>query len=349
LRAVRTSERRCFKRCRKRWEYEYLEGLVPIARSPKLWVGTAVHLGVEAFYSKSNYFDMLQEHFKREKSALDYNKMDESQRRELDEDIELVHGMTDHYVDWANENDKFDVVETEIYAEIPLSGNEVMTLRADALGVDDKGRHWLIEHKTTTNIDADSVWLEIDDQASSYTWGWNKNLSQGVGKVRRDGKMVPAGKIGLAPIEGIIYNFLLKQVPREPALNKDGSVSRGSQNLKCTAEDYEKALLDGPDYEPGVFEDFLSKLRAKKWFHRLLVYRGDDELEGFYPLLQAEIAEMNRAEAMPEIRYRNPHRDCNWDCAFFDICKGELEGLDMSTTREEKFIVERQLELPEVK
>ncbi|KKN12991.1 hypothetical protein LCGC14_1011130, partial [marine sediment metagenome] len=40
---VRTTERRTFKRCRRKWQYSYVEGLEPIRRSSPLWVGTAVH------------------------------------------------------------------------------------------------------------------------------------------------------------------------------------------------------------------------------------------------------------------------------------------------------------------
>ncbi|KKL50457.1 hypothetical protein LCGC14_2305280, partial [marine sediment metagenome] len=64
--------------------------------------------------------------------------------------------------------------------------------------------------------------------------------------------------------------------------------------------------------------------------------------------VEAEISEMEEARARPILAYRNPTKDCQWDCAFMVMCKGELEGLDMEAEREEKFIVEKQLELLEV-
>jgi len=355
VQTVRTSERRCFKRCRKRWEYEYIEGLQLVARSPKLWVGIAVHLALAAYHQDHFPGHVLAQHFKDEQKRLNYNKMDETDREALLEDQELADGMIEHYAKWDTEHRDFKVHAVEMYAEVPLTKEITLTMRADGLVEDDQG-FWVLEHKTTTGIDADSVWLEIDDQASTYSWIF-RQLNSGIGKVLSpSGELVPANKSTLVipHIEGMLYNFLLKQAPVEVTLNKDNSVSRGSMNLKCTVEDYEEALRDAPPRgappvkDMDVYDDFLTKLRTKKWFHRLRVYRARAEMEGFLELLTAEIAEMQRARKNPLIRYRNPNRDCNWDCSYFDICKGELEGLDMEVTREEKFIVEKQLSLPGV-
>jgi len=355
---VRTTERRTFKRCRKKWQYEYVEGLKPIARSSPLWVGTAVHIGLEGYYTEHGLTAAFREDVAREKlerfffverTRLGYNQMDEENRNSFNEDVELATGMLDHYFKWAPQNDDFEVMETEFYAEVELAKGIRLTLRADGLVIDHSGDAWILEHKTTAQIDQDAVWLELDDQASTYTWMFTE-LAAGRGWVLRDDKLVPVAQIGPPPqIRGILYNFLLKQVPHEPIRNKDDTLSVASKNLTCTVEDYEKAFQGEPGQGDVKYADFIQKLRAKKWFHRLRVYRGGAEMAGFAPIVEAEVQEMKRVRDLPILAYRNPTRDCNWDCPFFTMCKGELEGLDMEAERGERFIVEEQLELPEVK
>jgi len=350
---VRTTERRTFKRCRRKWQYSYVEGLEPIRRSSPLWVGTAVHNGLEAYYLQhppdpARAMEAINRFFFMERQRLGYNQMDGADRDAFNEDAELALGMLNHYLKWAPKYDDFEVVETEFYAEVPLAKGIRLTLRADGLLIDKSNDAWLFEHKTTAQIDQEAAWLELDDQASTYTWMFGQ-LAEGKGWVLRDGKLVPIAQVGPPPqIRGMLYNFLLKQVPHEPIVNKDGTLSVASKNLTCTAEDYEAAFKGSPGQGDAKYEDFIQKLRAKKWFHRLKVYRSSAEMDRFMPAVEAEISEMEEARARPILAYRNPTKDCQWDCAFMVMCKGELEGLDMEAEREEKFIVEKQLELLEV-
>lgn len=351
---VRTSERRSFKRCRKRWEYSYVEGLIPKGRNSKLWVGDYVHRALAVYYSgdPEPSADDAREFIGRyefiQRADIGYNDLEEDERQRLNDDIALAQGILGHYFVWAPDHDDFTVREVEFYAEIPVGRGTVATLRADALIEKDDG-YWLLEHKTTTGIDQDSVWLEIDDQATTYTWAFTQ-LAEGRGHVLIEDKLVPASEWEGrgAVLQGIIYNFLLKQVPHEPEMTQKRLPSRGSVNQTCTVEAYEQALRASFTSEsiwPEEYKDFLTKLRLKKWFHRLPVYRGKDELAGFEELLLAEVGEIKRARVRPSVRYRNPTRDCGWDCPFFEVCKGELEGLVMDFTKTEKFDKEEQIAL----
>jgi hypothetical protein len=351
---IRTSERRSFKRCRKRWEYEYIELLKPKSRNSALWVGDYVHRALAVYYGPGS---QVHAHAAREfmgryeftsRADLGYNKMEEEERQRLNDDIALAQGMLEHYFVWAPDNDDFEVREVEFYAEIPVGKDTVVTLRADALMENDEG-HWLLEHKTTSGIDADAIWLEIDDQATTYTWAFQQ-LATGRGNVRVGTEEVPVSNWQDIPqIKGMLYNFLNKQVPHDPELTQKGIPSRASVNLTCTPDAYRQALraVKPSMYPlPQEYSEFLTKLDAKRWFHRLPVYRGSDELAGFEELLLAEVAEIERARKHPLVRYRVPTRDCSWECPFLDVCKGELEGLDMDFTKTEKFDKEEQLALP---
>ena len=347
---IRASERRAFKRCRRRWWYGYIEGLQPKRRESRLWVGTAVHKALEGYYSQippkvEVALEVMERFSFMERQRLDYNGMDEENRRQFNEDIGLAFGMAAHYFKWAAKNDDFEVVETEFYAEVELSKTTRLTLRADGLAVDREGGAWVLEHKTTTQIDQDAAWLELDDQATTYTWMFNE-LANGNGWILRDEKLVPIAQIGLPPqIRGMLYNFLLKQVPHDPIRNQDGMLSIASKNLTCTVEDYEAAFEGDPGQADAKYQEFIQRLRAKKWFHRLRVYRGEEEMKAFVPAIQAEIDEMENVRKNPILAYRNPTRDCSWDCPYFVVCKGDLEGLDMAVERDESFTVEEQLKL----
>jgi len=342
---LRTTERRTFKRCRKKWDYEFVQGLLPKQRSPKLFVGEAVHIGLEAFYSRVSATDAMEDFFQAHITAVNYDRLDEEQRTSLNADMDLARGIVQHYCRWAKDNDDFDVHGAELYAEVPVNKSLTVTLRLDGV-IEDANGIWLLEHKTTSGIDTEAGWLELDDQASTYCWAYDQ-LIAGNGKIRIGGKMVNPDGYWLPnkPAAGMLYNFLLKQVPHPPIRNKDGSLSVASSNLTCTPEDYEAALKEGPGVYDAKYENFLERLRAKKWFHRLKVYRSAVEMEKYGAQIKVEHNEMELVRLHPELRYRNPTKDCLWDCPFNTICKGELDGLDMDFTKDELFVKEEQLDL----
>lgn len=346
---LRTTERRCFKRCRRKWDFRYIDQLVPVRTSSPLFVGSAVHEALEGFYKQPAIFDptggfAALDHFLEEaRISAGVVNMEPEQRDEWQADEELAKGMADHYFDWAPYNDDFRMLEVEIFAEIPLNRQTSLTLRADGYALKEDGTYWLVEHKTTSTIEQDSVWLELDDQASTYTWAFWQ-LAHGHGKVRVDDVNVPVRDSGREyhPISGIIYNLLLKSVPHEVVLNQNGAPSRGSKNMSCKVADYEQALKDWSGERTPEYEDMLTKLEAKRWFHRLPVYRATPELASFEEDVWGEIEAMRAARNRPSLRFRTPTRDCNWDCEFFDLCKGELEGLDTSYMKSELFTVETE-------
>jgi hypothetical protein len=353
---IHTSERRAFRRCRKKWEYAYLRGLEPKITQPKLWLGTIVHHALATFYGGEVVGDRVklaqqdvEAQIQLELHRVKYNKLDEVQRQAIKDDAELARGLIAHYCDEHREDD-IEVDRVEVYAEVPLNRATRVALRLDGICHDSNGEAWGLEHKTTAYIDQDAGYLELDEQATTYAWAMAQ-LSIGNGYILspKARKLIPitSAPLTFPPIRGMLYNFLGKQVPHDPVINKDGSPSVASTNLTCKVSDYEEALRKAfPSIDlPEKYENFLAKLRTKKWFHRIKVYRGQDELAGFAERIWAEIKDMRLVRNHLERAYRNPTRDCLWDCPFFALCKGELEGLDMAFFQEENFTAERQLEM----
>ena len=51
---VSYSQVSCFKDCRKKYKFRYIEGLVPKKTKGFLTIGKAVHKAIEAYYGGSN-------------------------------------------------------------------------------------------------------------------------------------------------------------------------------------------------------------------------------------------------------------------------------------------------------
>lgn len=350
---LRTSERKTFRRCRKQWQYTWVDHLVPKVQSSRFRVGNAVHEALDTFYSTPKQRDpdgaslaRLTEFFETEQRRVDYDSLDPERQEQFQQDESLADGMVQHYFEYAAQNDTFEVLGTEIQAIVPVNPRVYVSLRVDGLIEDENGERWLLEHKTTSQMDQEAAYLELDDQATTYTWAFQE-LSEGRGWIIEDGKRRRPQHLfmDVKPVAGILYNFLLKASPQEVKINKDGTPSLTAQIVD--ADQYEEAVrgayrLGPSELLPSRYEEMVQKLRARKWFHRLKVYRTEDELANHKEQLLAEAEEIRRAHKREFLRYRNATRDCNWDCAFFELCKGELQNLDMTYFKSESYTVNGQ-------
>lgn len=323
---LRTSERISFRRCPQRWWWGWREGLKPQGPpNDKLWFGAGIHLALALWYKpgqkrgidpRVTWRKFVGEDiaFIRTEFGDKYDPMKYEEAGTFGED--LLTNYLDHYG-----NDRtWHVLAPEQQFEIIVrdeTGKPVVRLFGTFDGVYrdlDDGCLKLMEHKTAAQIYTGH--LALDDQGGTYLTVANSVLrSQGLIKPREN-------------ITEITYNFLRKGKKDDRPVNADGMATN-----KPTKAHYLAAL---PDISPGVKLEILAE-HAKQ---RGLVVLGDVSKDQPTPLFRREPVTRTRAEQRSQLEriaaevramnayrrgtldlYKNPTKDCSWDCEFYNMCE----------------------------
>lgn len=284
---IRTSDRLTFKKCRLQWDLgsKIRQNWEPNKIDNNLTFGTGVHGGMEALYDPMAWPYPGPQGVR---IALAHAGLLRAYPPTGDDNyaeyVELGKGMLNHYVEWAADWDAtITPVYTEIEFEVPIPASPVVAPtsrfgvsvdgqllcdgmpvfyqgRLDLIVQDQYGKYWIVDWKTTGRIEGSHEWLEMDEQISSYCWAIQMMLG--------------------IPIEGFVYVELLKDMPKQPKVLKNGTLSVDkSQNTTLRLYLDKLAEMGYADLSP--YEDMLQVLRAQgnKFFRRTEVHRTQRELE----------------------------------------------------------------------
>lgn len=317
------SERRGFKRCRKKWQYQYHDALVPKNPNVKLWLGTGIHIALSAYYSQSRTHDVLISAFMGYadtlSSAIASQGLVVSNTDDFNEAIELGKGMLSNYYEFARQNDNFEVVHTEQELSVALpaikgASHVTFTFRPDGIVRDAEGGLWLLEHKTATSLDISH--LLLDEQVSAYLWGAQEHYGM--------------------ELKGVYYNILKKSVPREPELLQNGKALSKAKILTTYAHYLNAIKRYG--LNEAEYAEKLNDLKAEGYnlfFRREKIYRNQEHIRNAAKQLYAESLDIRAAKRNPEMYcYRNATMDCSWDCGYRELCLSELDGSDAQFLRD---------------
>jgi len=333
---ISNSERASYQRCRLRWYYEYVKGIAPKKRNIKLLTGSAFHKFLEIWYkTKGDFeqaFNAMNDLIDDEIKNWDIDEVDEVMLKEMKI---LLEGMAKNYTSWYKEDlKKWNILETEKNYKIQLPNGIWYDFTIDMLIEDENGQKWLVDHKTASSIAWFRTNTPLDRQISYYLKAYKLLFPK-------------------QNIVGMIYNIIEKDFPEPPKVLKNGKLSQAT-NQKTTYELYVRTLRDYyrlqyPEFNPAVtweefiseyqsFLDYLSK-KPNEYFYREKVIRLDAELDIAWQELIAVSKEKQalteRAlQGKMEYIYRNPTKDCSWDCAYKELC---LAGLTESDT---KYLIE---------
>lgn len=310
---LRTSERRDIKRCPQRWYWAWVDGLRPMRDANPLWFGTGIHIALADWYQLGA---------KRgphpaktwQKFAADEHRFIPTDYEEdgvkYTEAVELGTIMLNGYVDLYKKDPDWDVIATEQTFQllIPKIGHTRRPTRLNALleylGTFDgvyrsrkDGTLWLMEHKTAKGIDLRH--LPLDDQAGSY-WFVASKVLQRAGLIRPTEEIV-----------GIMYNILRKGVPDDRPVNDKGI----------------RLNKDGSE----------SKRQPPPLYHREPVWRSKEEQSTMLRRIQDESIYKQQMIAGITPVFKNPTRDCAWDCSFYKMCMLHEANGDWEEFREMAF------------
>lgn len=325
---LRNSERTDFRRCPQRWAWRYWDHLVPIQFSTgPLVFGTFGHLALAEWYIPGS---KRGPHPAETWDALTKDYMD-SVKSEItgfvDEDTEMTwvdarslgKAMLTNYVDTYGNDGQWEVLWTEhpFRQTIPnprdiakvlareLDRSQVRALvkyvgTLDLIVRDHScptPRIRYVDHKFMKAIQ--TTHLSIDSQNGGY-------LAIGTHQLRQEGLIGPKESV-----RDLLYNFLRKaHYPDKERnqfgewLNKDGSVAKR---------------------QPSPF------------FYRHVVTKTAAERNSQIDHIGQEVMAMKAFKEGKLNLYKNPTRDCSWDCQYFTLCGIHESGGNVEETKKALF------------
>lgn len=208
----------------------------------------------------------------------------------------------------------------------------VLSMRIDLLVLrDDTGNKglWIVDHKTTTSSPNDRG-VDFEDQITGYCYGvWRA--------------------FGIIP-RGVIFNYLVKQLPKDPRrtkTQKNGSTLSTAKDQLTLPHLYRAELkADGLLKKDGTVTspehaDCYSALLTKGWgpfFKRFEVQRNEHELRSFEARLIEEYSDMIDVQAQPNRAYPNPSSWHCPGCSVNRICQAMEDGSDAEGIIESAFM-----------
>jgi len=344
---IRNSERTTWRRCRQKWHWSYRKGLEPKKVGTALTFGSMAHKALELWYPPGTERGI---HPAETMSAL----IDEHHElfSQWDEDgnkvpaSELGLAMMNGYVDEYGLDKKIEIIHPEELFQIDVydrKGRYLCTMvgQFDALGINLRtGRMIILEHKTAKTIEQVRLNSQYGEQGLSYWWSATLWL--------RHKGFLKADQF----IDGILYNFLRKGLaddrakdPMGRALNKPGkdalkaACATAGLPISGTMEALtDRLMLEGGFSEMEIAElGEVSKVQPSPLFHRQEVPLDPVHMDMFYKRLQRECREIVLAKNGRLDIYKNPTRDCAWDCSFRDVCEVHEMGQDFSMMLEFDF------------
>lgn len=228
---IHVSDLRTYKECRRKWNYSspLRMNLRPEHSPIYFTVGRAVHYALAEYYETGEAPNLIYDRY------IDAVRQAEPVMPEDEKHIIVGRGMCTNYFDWINSpeapDDDWQVLATEMKYKTPLFNPEGKKSNRIFLAgrFDGVWKHkptgdlWLMEFKTTSR-QPNAQWLTLDDQASAYCWAAQQILG--------------------APVKGVMFRFLMKNIPEKPKRIKQGyKLSRAiNSNLHTTEALYREAI-----------------------------------------------------------------------------------------------------------
>lgn len=307
LPVIRSSERRDYKRCVKKWYWTWRRGLV-LRNKPldALDFGTWMHSALAQWYQKGRIRNgHLADWFTYYADGAITKKQKDGELPDylLDKAWELSamgEAMAKAYEKKYGKDPGVYVIQAELPLEFSFSHpdrpNEIAAIhkfKPDLVFMDREGFIWLMEHKTATSIKIEH--LVIDDQARPYGAMTAPALEK-LGIVNRK-----------HPFKGILYNFLRKAMPDQREqnakglyLNKDGRVSKK---------------------QPPMFFS-RPPIKMTRVARAITLVRTQLETIEITELAQG----IRNKQIDPRGLPKTPHHSCPKFCQFFSMCVVEDEG-----------------------
>lgn len=257
---------------------------------------------------------------------------------------ELGWAMLSAYIERWGDDSNYEVLMPEMAFQIDVydkQGRYLCTLVGTVDGPmrnRKTGRIELFEHKTAKSISEVRLNSGYGEQGLTYWWALNLWL-QHIGELK-EGELV----------DSVRYNFLRKGFPDERPRNAQGHYLNQPKKDDLIAALASKDIylpgrptmdvLTSACAEVGLDAGQLGQVSAKQptpLFVRQELVLGVNELMQFQKRLRSQAWEMQQVREGKIPIYKNPTKDCDWDCPFKFACELHEMGGDYETVLEFEF------------
>lgn len=308
-----TSQVKCFKTCRKRYELEYVQMLKPIETPKALEIGTLYHAGLERLLNGREFIDVAADlleisHASAEDKGIDYDPMN------VYIAIEMVRAW-DRDSDWRSW--KIEAVEKQF--EVTTGYAKRLLGKIDGIITHpETGKPYLIEHKTTGMWGTDGTkYLENllwDEQSTNYLFAYRRMLEDGI--------------LTGAAVEGIFYDIVEKPSikpytatpPEKRKYTRDGMLYSNMHESDESAEEYRKRVRAWYEEKPRI--------------HTAFVYRTPADIEEHIRDFNLTVKDIVAAER-DGTWYRNPAACAVLACPYRPKCLDNVPDTDCLFTRKQ--------------
>ncbi len=304
------SKVKAFRRCKKAYEYKYVQGLNKRVAPHQLARGVIIHELIDAHSLNKPWEPVLERYAEQYAGLWD----EESEGYSSPEDIRSI--FTRYLKHWEKDPLKYEQ-RSEVEVMVPYRDGLGFKGILDKIPESSDGRKWVMDHKTHKVL-PDEATRYADIQTVLYVWAASQ---QGLIDPRKD---------------GVMWDYIRTKAPAVPEVLKSGKGLSRRANMDTDYDTYLAAIKQN-GFDPKDYAEELSRAKAKNdsFFLRIRLPSPNNDLirtvvEEFFDTAE-EIRDCTKFT-------RNMTRDCK-SCSYFQVCQAEVRGLDSSFIRKSIFTV----------
>lgn len=329
LEKVSVTELIQFRDCRRAWYLSKIQALEPRIPQSAFWFGTGMHKALEAYYKATD--DPVETALKAyakwyvqsEPELSDgYGMLWQDAQAEYIEMFTLGQEIISNYAEYDAETEGLGtpiMIEKRAEIEIrpPHSDPFLLTGKMDLLTQKANGVS-VVDHKTAKRRMPMSEFRDIDDQGTGYAYMcWRTT--------------------GEVPVD-VVFNTLVKDVPKEVDINKDGSPSKRKDQSTTHAKYL--AVLEERGLSTYGYLEILDALRARgwsNWFSREWTQRNMTQIINYELRLYHIVRDMRDVMKNPDRAYPSPSQIRCPYCPYLAVCHAMEDGSDYKSLIEAHF------------
>jgi len=305
-------------RCLKRYEYRWIDKLVPKPRHvrPVLRRGVWIHRCLELADQGQDWITELQT-LQRWAVGQDIPEEDVlDMGREVNDLVEdylaYWNGHTEAPGPWTTEN-------TEVRVEWRPKPNLELTATIDCLKRDAHGKLWIWERKSTQEI-PDSDWRTVDPQTML--------------------QFIIARQMGL-DVAGIVFDYICTRPGRVPRIKANGQIYQSDENMQTRSRQF--AVAEQEMRKKGQGNTYIDLFRARivsdgQWFQRYVTLRPDDNAVSTLRDLAQVVRYVKSATEAGYFPRSINVLDCRLFCPYGKLCMAEYQLGHPSVARREEYL-----------
>ena len=342
---VSVSQLQTFLSCKRKWQYNYIEGLKPRVERSYLTVGKLCHKGMQV---------AMQNLWKDQKAGLDTTLEGGLFRSWLSSGVRAIYDEWDYYMEMTEflDEELAEINQTVVDAESVFrqAFEEFEPWKYEVLTLCDKGHpipalelHFKVPCPPTKGLHGyiDAI---LRDKETGFTWctdyKFRKSLAPDEDEAFNIQNAVysyACQKMGI-DITGTMTWQHVNTPASDPAILKDGKISRAK--IKTTWRHYEEFCVNHGQDPADYYVEMEEKLRDIEWFRATLEYRNKETVETIWHECVVPAARgVKSAWGKNANNFRSMYPwNCRVGCPYQSICQAELRGYDAEAIREREYV-----------